>query len=230
MLKNRLYLGELHFGNLSNLNAHPAIVDADLFRRAQRSGAPRGRRHASDFLLARLQVLRCGSCGSTMGGVTHQKTSGTKSRLYKCTKSGAVDCPRQVAVLADLVEPVVADAVKQRVAHKRGKASTEGKARRADERAHKTQANLDAAIRSFAGLEDEQAAQERLAELRLARDDARDEAERLRGTRASFTLDVATGWDRLTVAEQRSIIGAVVKTVLVFPGRGADRIAIEFIE
>lgn len=230
MLKNRLYLGELHFGNLSNLNAHPAIVDADLFRRAQRSGAPRGRRLASDFLLARLQILRCGSCGSTMGGVTHQNASGSKSRLYKCTKSGAADCARQVAILADIVEPVVVDAVKERVAHKRGKASTEAKARRADERAQQTQGNLEAAIRTFAGLEGERAAQERLAEMRMDRDEARDEAERLRGTRASFTIDVATGWERLTAGEQREIIGAVVKTVLVFPGRGADRIAVEFIE
>jgi site-specific DNA recombinase len=66
MLASRVYLGEIHFGTLVNLRAHPAIVDADLWRRVQRAKVSRGRRAKSDRLLARLGVLRCGTCGARM--------------------------------------------------------------------------------------------------------------------------------------------------------------------
>src|SRR5262249_39243134 len=64
MLASRVYLGEIHFGNLVNLRAHEAIIDRDLWERVQRMVIPRGRRASSDRLLARLGVLRCGSCGA----------------------------------------------------------------------------------------------------------------------------------------------------------------------
>src|SRR5262245_2259056 len=36
MLGSRLYLGELHFGRLVNLDAHPAIVDKAIWAKVQR--------------------------------------------------------------------------------------------------------------------------------------------------------------------------------------------------
>ena len=67
MLRSRMYLGEIHFGDLHNLNAHePIIKDRALFERVQRRTVSRGRQAKSERLLARLGVLRCGTCGSRM--------------------------------------------------------------------------------------------------------------------------------------------------------------------
>jgi DNA invertase Pin-like site-specific DNA recombinase len=56
MLASRIYLGEIHFGKLHNYEAHPAIVDKELWDRVQRMVVARGRQPSSDRLLARLGV------------------------------------------------------------------------------------------------------------------------------------------------------------------------------
>ena len=67
MLRSRMYLGEIHFGELHNTHAHePIIKDRALFERVQRRTVSRGRQAKSERLLARLGVLRCGTCGSRM--------------------------------------------------------------------------------------------------------------------------------------------------------------------
>ena len=64
MLRSRMYLGEIHFGDLHNLDAHePIIKDRALFERVQRRTVARGRQAKSERLLARLGVLRCGHAG-----------------------------------------------------------------------------------------------------------------------------------------------------------------------
>ena len=65
MLRSRMYLGEIHFGELHNPQAHEAIVeDRGLFERVARRTVSRGRQAKSERLLARLGVLRCGTCAS----------------------------------------------------------------------------------------------------------------------------------------------------------------------
>src|SRR5437016_13122970 len=55
MLRSRMYLGEIHFGELHNTDAHEAIIkDRGLFERVQRRSVSRGRQAKSDRLLARL--------------------------------------------------------------------------------------------------------------------------------------------------------------------------------
>ncbi len=67
MLRSRMYLGEIHFGVLHNTGAHaPIIKDRALFERVQRRTVSRGRQAKSERLLARLGVLRCGTCASRM--------------------------------------------------------------------------------------------------------------------------------------------------------------------
>ena len=69
MLKSRVYLGEVNFGRLANANAHEPLIERDLWNRVQRMVVPRGLQPSSDRLLARLGVLRCGSCGARMGAM-----------------------------------------------------------------------------------------------------------------------------------------------------------------
>jgi hypothetical protein len=55
MLRSRMYLGEIHFGELNNTQAHEATVkDRALFERVQRRRVSRGRQAKSERLLARL--------------------------------------------------------------------------------------------------------------------------------------------------------------------------------
>ena len=74
MLRSRMYLGEVHFGELHNTRAHEAIVkDRGLFERVQHRTVSRGRQAKSDRLLARLGVLRCGTCALADGDQLRQR-------------------------------------------------------------------------------------------------------------------------------------------------------------
>ena len=91
MLRSRMYLGEIHFGDLHNLNAHePIIKDRALFERVQRRTVSRGRQAKSERLLARLGVRRCGTCASRM-------VINSYSGNYRCGDTSANPCQRRAA-------------------------------------------------------------------------------------------------------------------------------------
>ena len=86
MLRSRMYLGEIHFGELHNTRAHePIIKDRALFERVQRRTVSRGRQAKSERLLARLGVLRCGTCASRM-------VINSYSGNYRCGDTSANLC------------------------------------------------------------------------------------------------------------------------------------------
>lgn len=221
LLRSRVVLGEIHFGELVNLDAHEPIVDRDVWQAVQRVTVSRGRRAKSDRLLARLGVLRCGTCGARM-------VVGTSNRsnywIYRCPPNGA--CSKRTTVSAELVEGVVVDAVREALADVEGRASAENNARSAEAALERAQAELDAAIRVLSDFADEPAAIERLGRLRAARDEARDRAERLGGAGATVTV-TAADWDRLSREEQRALIRATVEQVTIASGRGRERITVE---
>ena len=108
ILRSRMYLGEIHFGELHNTQAHEAIIkDRGLFERVARRTVSRGRQAKSDRLLARLGVLRCGTCASRM-------VINSDSGSYRCGDTSANRCRRRAAVKADRVEEIVLDAVGRR--------------------------------------------------------------------------------------------------------------------
>jgi DNA invertase Pin-like site-specific DNA recombinase len=219
LLSSRVVLGEIHFGELVNLEAHEPIVDRDVWLAAQRVRVSRGPQPQSDRPLARLGVLRCGTCGSRMVvGTAHYG----RYPLYRCSPTS--DCPQRVTVSAVKVEAVVVEAVRAVLANVEGAASAEGRQRKAAGAVERAQADLDAAVRAFAGLEDEAAARERLGELRAVRDRAREHLDRLGGFRSAVTIRIAD-WDLLTLDERRRLIRATVERVTVAPGRG-DRIRV----
>lgn len=224
MLCSRLYLGEIRFGKLVNLAAHEPFIDPDLWHAAQRARVSRGRRAKSERLLARLGVLRCGNCGARMV-VGTQTQNGRNYHFYRCPPTG--DCERRVTISGPIAELVVVAAVREGLADEEGRASAESDAREADAAAERCQAELDAAVRAFDGLEDESTVRERLSSLRKARDDARDRADHLSSLHSAYTLRVGADWDRLTMAEQRALIRATVKSATVGTiGKGADRLTV----
>lgn len=224
LLCSRVVLGEIHFGKLVNLEAHAPIVDRHLWQAVQRVKVSRGRRAKSDRLLARLGVLRCGSCGARMvvGTANHGAYN-----LYRCPPNG--DCTRRVTIGAEIAEAVVSDAVRGALANVEGRASAEQGIREAEQSVARAQTDLDAAVRAFGGFEDESSTRERLLELRAVVEDARAHRDQLGGDRSVVTLNAAEDWDRLSLDGRRALIRATVARAVVAPGRGADRIAVELV-
>jgi hypothetical protein len=221
LLRSRMLLGELHFGDDVNEAAFPALIDPEMWQRLQRVFVSRGRRAKSERLLARLGVLRCGTCGARMV----VGSSRGQYSLYRCPPVG--DCAQRVTISAEVAERTVVEAVQNLLAGVEGRASVEGGAGEAAEEVARRQEALDKAIRSFAGLEDEEAARERLQELRAARDQARERHDELLAASAPAITVRAGDWDLLTLDERRALIRAVVDRAVVRPGRGPDRIAVE---
>jgi site-specific DNA recombinase len=221
LFSSRLLLGELHFGSMVNEAAFPPVIDVETWQRLQRVSVPRGRRAKSERLLARLGVLRCGTCGARMVVGSSQG----EYALYRCPPVG--DCPQRVTISASVAERTVVDEVRELLAGIEGRASVEsGVGEAAEDLAHRQEA-LDKAIRAFAGLEDEQAARERLQELRAVRDEAQERHDELLDV-AEPAITVSGGdWDLLTLDERRALIRAVVDRAVVRPGRGSDRITVE---
>jgi site-specific DNA recombinase len=226
ILRDRIYLGEIHFAGRTNLRAHKAIIERDVFEAVQRISLPRGRRAQSERLLARLGVLRCSGCGGRMVVGTQTRDSGARYSFYRCGCVRA-DCGARVTVGADLVESVVIEALREALANVEGRASVEEDTRMAAEAADAAQRQLDAAVRVLADFTDASAI-DRLAELRQTRDATLAEHERLRGQSAVLTITAAADWDRLTLAEHRALISAVIDRVNVAPGRGTGRVEVVF--
>lgn len=223
MLTSRMYLGELRFGELVNPDSHPAIVPVDVWQKVQRMRAPRGRRPKSERLLARLGVLRCATCGARM--VVGTSNNGAYA-MYRCPPVG--DCPRRVTVSAELAEQVVADAVREVLAGVRGSASVADGIAEAERDVEQRERELDAAVQAFTGLDDVASARERLTELRVARDAARERlAELLAAAAPTVAVTAGGDWQAMTLDERRALIRAVILRVDVAPGRGRDRFAVQ---
>jgi hypothetical protein len=218
LLGQRAVLGEIHFGLLKNLEAHdPIVLDRDLFNRVQRIRVPAGRRTKSERILARLGVLRCGSCGGLMSAsIGHRGTTA----IYRCGAHAGDPCPRRVTISAPMVESLVVDVVRDVLADDEGRASAAENLREAEAERDAAAAARAATVAAFDGLADDvSAAREKLARLRAAEEEAQARVDRLGGTAADRTVTVED-WDLLTIEERRSLIRAVVASVEVAPGRG----------
>jgi hypothetical protein len=224
MLRSRMYLGEIHFGELHNTHAHEAIIkDRALFERVQRRTVSRGRQAKSERLLARLGVLRCGTCGSRM-------VINSDSGSYRCGDTSANRCRRRAAVKADRVEAMVTDAVRAYWAtpdaHQRG--SHKRQIREADEAIERANADLDNTIRQLGelGLLGRPASQETLEKLTTALDDAHTVRARL-GERGKSDLIGPDEIGKLPEATKRlaawrRLISDTVESVTVAPAMTPD--------
>ena len=171
--------------------------------------SPRGRRAKSERLLARLGVLRCATCGARM--VDRLDRCRTAKRYYV------------VPLPADRRLPAPGDGQRRhrRAGRRRGGAGAARRDRaapRSGRRRHRrrraelerAEQELDAAVRAFTGLDDVDAARDRLLELREHRDAARDRLAELQAAAAPAVTVTAGDWDVLTLDEQRALIRAVI--------------------
>jgi site-specific DNA recombinase len=224
MLRSRMYLGEIHFGELHNTRAHePIIKDRGLFERVQRRTVSRGRQAKSDRLLARLGVLRCGTCTSRM-------VINSDSGSYRCGDTSANRCQRRAAVKADRVEEMVLDAVRAYSATEDAprRAPRKRQVRDADEAIEPASADLDDTIRQLGelGLLGRPASQETLEKLAKTVDDAHAARARL-GDPGESNIIGPDDIDKLResakrLAAWRRLITDTVESVTVAPAMTAD--------
>lgn len=221
LLASRVVLGEIHFGQFEpNLEAHEPIVDRPVWEAVQAVVVPKGRKGKSHRLLARLGVLRCGTCDSRM--VAGSTTSRGYPRAYPIYRCNAVDCPRKVTIGARLVEEQAMQLVLDWQGGKEGQASMEVKALAAEKIAAESQKALSTLIRVLDVVGGEREAMERLRVARERRDADEAVAERLR--RASRAGRSRLGSDEPSFEEWRGLILGNFERITVAPGRGENRL------
>jgi hypothetical protein len=204
-----------------NLEDFPPVIDPETFGRLQKVRVTRGRRSKSDRLLARLRILRCGTCN----GLLQVGTSKSSYATYKCGNPG---CERHVTISAPVAESEISEFVRARLKGIQGKSSKRAELRKAERELEKSNAALDSLVEMLDGFDDVASARGKLT---AARDDRDAKAGRVEQLRRAFgpdvTLDAFRDWDEITFAGKRDLISAVVKSATVAPGRGDSRITIE---
>lgn len=228
LLKNRIYLGELHFGSLVNLNSHVAIIDAPLFRTVQRMRVTRGSRPESRRLFARQALVRCSECGGRMACGQQTKQRGGERRVYfdyRCSPLG--DCPRRQTISAEVLEEYVVSYVMRAQAEGRWAPSEQAAA--AEAALAVAQRKYDRFVRMMDDNDDDESVvREKKIALREARDTAKERLDALRTGATHTSLPLADGWDRLTLDQQRTILRGLIEQIVVSPGKGTARIDVKF--
>lgn len=223
LLKNRVYLGELHDGDAPpNLTAHDPIVDPMVFEAAQRSVTRPAREHGgAPALLAGL--ARCASCG-------HLLTRGGNRAhpAYTCpgAHSGA-QCPQPVAVTVRLLDEHVERVA---VAELHNLAVTVGEGNmtaRAQQAVETAESELAAFLRHARATDPGygEAVQARRDEIAHARDDLRAEL-----AKAAVVPDFSTGadvWEDLDGHERNQLLRGLLAAVVVAPAGRGRRVPIE---
>jgi DNA invertase Pin-like site-specific DNA recombinase len=109
-LANRVYLGEVHYGDLVNTEAHDALTAPDTFERAQRKpGAPR-RANGRRFLLSGL--VRCSCCRYSMGGFNYGGADHA-TPVYRCGRARTRGCSEASVIVAKRLEDHVVGLVRE---------------------------------------------------------------------------------------------------------------------
>jgi DNA invertase Pin-like site-specific DNA recombinase len=214
-LKNRFYLGEIHYGELSAVDCHTPLVDPATFQAAQ-PGPSRAKRSSESLPLAGL--LRCDNCGAVMHG---NRFGGGKNKrpVYRC----GAKCGKGAVITASIAEEFVYDAAREVMAgFKLAGARTDiGDLDRAVQVA---ESELDAfldnmSIRSELGNEKWEAGMISRSKALKDAQAARDAAVR---SDSLMSVDLANP----SQDDLRSFAFAVIDAVYVGRGRGTDRLRV----
>lgn len=221
MLANPVYLGQAKQGDLVKEGAHPALVDRELFRKAN---AARGVGHAKtgDWLLSGL--LRCASCRYRMRGQLAGEDRGYAR--YICRKRhGAGVCSTGCRVGARRLEALVVEA-----ALARHEVVMEGAHKQLDiEALDREVAEAEVGLVQLAGMVATskfpqllqgkvQEAEARVAEALRARDQA---LAVYAPEGVSMVFSLRAEWDGMGVQERREALAGLIDYIVVHPEEGA---------
>ena len=225
VLESRAYIGELHFGSYEpNLAAWEGIVPRHVFDAVQaRKQAPRGARPRSERLLARVGVLRCGTCGSRMVVGTTRGGGKSEHTYYRCPPT--CDCTRRVTISAPKVEALVVHAVRCALRDAEGRAEGDRGMREAIKALDSAETRYTNAVESTLGL-DSSVVGPKLRALQEERDAAREQLNGHRRTSDAFRITAGAAWDELSDTARRELIAAVIDRVIVKPGKTDERVEV----
>lgn len=117
VLRNRLYLGEVHSHGVYYPGEHPALIDRETFERVQQKLAPQNRyregrsRRVQPIYILR-GILTCAACGKAMTTASSHRKGGV-FRYYRCSTrnhQGRKACPT-TQVPAEALEAYISDQV-----------------------------------------------------------------------------------------------------------------------
>lgn len=225
LLATRTYLGESHYGDRVEHDAHPALTDRATWTAAQ---TEQGRRRAkASFPLS--SIARCATCGERMVGGRQGAKKGVSRgvRTYRCAASlvryKGTRCTLPATIVAEPLEELVRAALRKDFGSDRYGVPVQ----QADlDSAEQTMAAAERELEAFAG---DLTARTALGDLYhpalRARADAvaaAQEAYRSEASRQAqvLSVDVATLLDTDDPAELRELFAATVDAVLVERGRG----------
>jgi hypothetical protein len=216
-LSNRVYLGEVRYGELVNTEAHTALTDPETWERCQRTPGVQRKAH-SRFLLAGL--VRCAHCRYAMGGQTYGGTSGS-TPVYRCSGRR---CKAPSVITTERLEGYVRELVLERIRGLELAAAAEDVDLEAADRSY---AEAEAELRAFAA---DVNARRRLGEavwqdMLTGRADNRDAMRdaRERAYSRSQLVAIATDVEALDHDALRDLLSGMVRHVFVRRApRGAD--------
>lgn len=225
LFTSRLVLGELHHGDYRpNLDAHPAIVDRDLWQAVQDARTTRGRQPKSMRLLSRLGVLRCEGCDGRMS--IGDDWRGAK--VYRCSTSHGA-CPQRSTIMADTAEQAIWTAALAASEGILGRAYSRADVRAAQAKAEQAEQALAGIVAAFDGLGDIAGTRERILAAQLEAETLRARANRLESA-ADVSLLVGADDPRVPLERRRGIVTRTIERATVVraaPGlTGADRITV----
>ena len=225
LLSTRIYLGELHFGELVNLTAHEPIVDFALWTRVQQRLSVRGRYSETPRLLARLGVLKCGNCGSALH-VGSQSRKGVSYPDYRCPgRSAGLPCENSVSIQAPLLEAIVVERARADLGKRAGTLDAEQRVVALSDQVQAAEAERDTLVVAFDPVKNTAVAMTRIAD---AQAKVNELAARLAAARADadpvFHTYVDTDWDNYDFETQRRLIRASFCAIEVHSGYGRDRV------
>lgn len=235
VIRNRIYLGELHREGMAVVKMHPALVELPLFLRANKVRGDRPVSQGGDGPLLG-GIVKCASCS---GAMTRDYTRKDERVfvLYRC--KGKAGCTARATIQASIIEPYVLAAVRERLEHARVTAEEV-----------EPSADLDALrevmLDAMAEAEEVEARRGELSAFEYGK--ASGEAEERVRSAAQAVADAEEGvttrfdvppgvtavmafdvlFETLPVPEQRTFISNVLgdERVYVGRGRGTERVAI----
>jgi DNA invertase Pin-like site-specific DNA recombinase len=225
MLCNPIYVGRFEYGSMVNENMVAPLIDEAVFRRVQKRRDTRGRRAKSERLLARLDVLRCKSCGSRMAVHTRTGTRSGDYPTYRCGKP--MDCKDRPAISARIVEDFVERFTRLLASELVGEASNDPEVVQAERERETAQSAFDTAVEAFDGL-DAQSVKKKLQELQEGVEATQHQLDQLTVNQSTLRqINTLRDWDDMTLNQKRGLIKAFYAEITVVPTReakGIDRI------
>jgi DNA invertase Pin-like site-specific DNA recombinase len=230
LFESRTYLGEIHNGPYSCLDAHPPLVDPVTWQLARHLPAVHTEPPRPGLLYG---ILRCASCRSHLTLWSGGRLAA--DRMYRCGRvpSQRGPCPRRAWVTASTMDALAEDLL---FAAARRRPQIARKTQAAILRAQRAVAEAD---RRLARYRDDDRMQHVLTEsqflagLQVRSDAAEQTAADLRHLQAASTgvealklRGIEHRWDDMSLAERRTALGWVFQAIFLSPERGPveDRI------